>query len=58
MLPITEEIRKIILREGSEIEIANVARKNGVLGLRESGLLKAKEGVTSLAEVLANTNIE
>ncbi len=58
VLPITEEIRKIILREGSEIEIANVARKNGVLGLRESGLLKAKEGVTSLAEVLANTNIE
>ncbi len=58
VLPITEEIKKIILREGSELEIANVARQNGVLGLRESGLLKAKEGITSLAEVLANTNIE
>lgn len=58
VLPITEEIRKVILREGSEIEIASIARKNGVLGLRESGLLKAKEGITSLEEVLANTNIE
>ena len=58
VLPITEEIKKIILREGSEIEISNVARKNGILGLRESGLLKAKEGITSFAEILANTNIE
>ncbi len=58
VMPITEEIRKIILREGTDIEIANASRENGVLGLREAGLLKVKEGITSLAEVLATTNID
>lgn len=58
VMPITEEIRKIILREGTDIEIAVESRANGVLGLREAGLMKAKEGITSLAEVLATTNID
>lgn len=58
VMPITEEIRKIILREGSDIEIATEAKNNGVLGLREAGLHKVKLGVTSLAEVVANTNID
>jgi type IV pilus assembly protein PilB len=58
VMPITEEIRKIILRDGTDIEIAVESRKNGVLGLREAGLLKVKDGVTSLAEVVATTNID
>jgi type IV pilus assembly protein PilB len=58
VMPITEEMRKIILRDGTDIEIAVESRKNGVLGLREAGLMKAKEGVTSLAEVVASTNID
>jgi type IV pilus assembly protein PilB len=58
VMPITEEIRKIILKEGTDIEIAVESRSAGVLGLREAGLMKAKEGVTSLAEVLATTNID
>ncbi len=58
VMPITEEIRKIILREGTDIEIAVESRSNGVLGLREAGLLKVKEGITSLEEVLATTNID
>lgn len=58
VMPITEEIRKIILREGTDIEIAVESRANGVLGLREAGLLKVKEGITSLAEILATTNID
>lgn len=58
IMPITEEIRKIILIEGTDVEIANASRENGVLGLREAGLLKVKEGITSLSEVLATTNID
>ena len=58
VMPVTEEIRKIILKEGTDIEIAEEARKNGVLGLREAGLLKVKEGITSLEEVLGATNID
>ncbi|NCQ52181.1 type IV-A pilus assembly ATPase PilB [archaeon] len=58
VMPITEEIRKIILREGTDIEIAVEAKLNGVLSLRESGLLKAKEGITSVAEVIATTNLD
>jgi type IV pilus assembly protein PilB len=58
VMPITEEMRKIILSEGTDIQIAVESRKNGVLGLREAGLMKVKEGVTSLAEVVATTNID
>jgi type IV pilus assembly protein PilB len=58
VMPITEEMRKIILRDGTDIEIAVESRKNGVLGLREAGLMKAKEGVTSVSEVVAATNID
>ncbi len=58
VMPITEEIRKIILREGTDIEIAQEARRNGVYGLREAGLKKVKDGITSLEEVLATTNLD
>jgi type IV pilus assembly protein PilB len=58
VMPVTEEIRKIILRSGTDIEIAESSRNSGVLGLREAGLKKVKEGITSLAEVLGTTNID
>lgn len=58
VMPVTEEIRKIILREGTDIEIAVASRSAGVYSLREAGLLKVKDGITSLAEVLATTNID
>lgn len=58
VMPVTEEIRKIILREGTDIEIAVASRNSGVYSLREAGLLKVKDGITSLAEVLATTNLD
>lgn len=58
VMPITEEIRKIILSEGTDIDIAAAARRNGVLSLREAGLRKVKEGITSLEEVLGTTNLD
>ncbi len=56
VMPITEEINRIILTNGSSVDIAEQARIEGVLNLREAGLLKVKQGQTSLEEVLACTN--
>lgn len=56
VMPITEAMQQIILSHGTALQIAEQARKDGVLSLREAGLLKVKQGVTSLEEVLATTN--
>ncbi|MCU0956866.1 MAG: type IV-A pilus assembly ATPase PilB [Hydrogenophaga sp.] len=56
VMPITEEIQRIILRGGSALDIAQQASKEGVRTLRESGLLKVRQGMTSLEEVLSVTN--
>lgn len=56
VMPISEDIQRIILRDGSALEIAEQARAEGVRSLRESGLHKARLGFTSLEEVLAVTN--
>lgn len=56
VMPISEEIQRIILRDGSAPDIAEQARREGVRSLRESGLHKVKIGLTSLEEVLAVTN--
>ncbi len=52
VMPLTEEIAKIILSGGSAIQIAEAgAKAEGIRDLRASALLKAKNGVTSLAEI-------
>jgi type IV pilus assembly protein PilB len=56
VMPITEEIQRIILKGGSSLEIAQQAQREGVKNLRQSGLLKARQGVTSVEEVLGCTN--
>ena len=56
VMPISEEINRIIMQNGNAIEIAQQARREGVKDLRQSGLLKVKQGVTSLEEVEAVTN--
>ena len=57
VMPISEEMQQIILREGSALDIAAQAKREGVKSLRESGLDKVQLGVTSLEEVLAVTNM-
>lgn len=57
VMPITEAIQRIILRDGSALELAAQAQREGVKSLRESGLEKVRQGVTSLEEVLAVTNL-
>ncbi|PRC91395.1 type IV-A pilus assembly ATPase PilB [Solimicrobium silvestre] len=56
LMPITEEIERIILAHGSALDIENQAKSEGVRTLRESGLMKVKQGLTSLEEVLGCTN--
>jgi type IV pilus assembly protein PilB len=56
VMPISDEMRQIIMRNGTSIDIAEQAQKEGVRTLRQSGLLKVKQGVTSLEEVEAVTN--
>lgn len=56
VMPISEEIQRIILRDGSALEIGEQAQREGVRTLRQAGLRKVKLGLTSLEEVLAVTN--
>jgi len=56
VMPVTEAIQNIILKGGSSIEIAQQAQREGVKNLRQSGLLKVRQGMTSLEEVLGCTN--
>jgi type IV pilus assembly protein PilB len=56
IMPITENIERIILAHGTALEIEEQARVDGVKTLRESGLVKVKQGLTSLEEVLGCTN--
>ena len=56
VMPISEEIQRIILRDGSALDIAKQAALEGVESLRRAGLNKVRQGLTSLEEVLAVTN--
>ncbi|WP_201313633.1 type IV-A pilus assembly ATPase PilB [Dyella sp. EPa41] len=51
VMPMLEEIQKIILQGGNALQIAEVSRKAGINDMRASALLKVKKGVTSLAEI-------
>jgi type IV pilus assembly protein PilB len=56
IMPITENIERIILAHGTALEIEEQARIDGVKTLREAGLVKVKQGLTSLEEVVGCTN--
>ena len=56
VMPVTDEIQRIILSQGTAPDIANAAQRDGVRDLRQSGLVKVKIGVTTLEEVISCTN--
>jgi type IV pilus assembly protein PilB len=56
VMPITEAIQRIILTEGTAMDIAKQAQAEGVRDLRQSGLVKVRVGVTTLEEVITVTN--
>ena len=51
VVKLTDPIKRIVMEDGNSIQIADVARKEGFNDLHRSGLIKAMQGVTSLAEV-------
>ena len=51
VLPISEKMRALILRGGNSMEMAQLAKAEGVNDLRASGLLKVRQGITSLEEI-------
>jgi type IV pilus assembly protein PilB len=56
LMPITPAIEELILTHGNAMQIAAQAEREGVNSLRRSGLMKVKQGLTSLEEVLGCTN--
>jgi type IV pilus assembly protein PilB len=56
VMPVTPEIGAIIMRGGNQLDIENQAKKEGVPDLRQSGLKKVMDGITSLDEVELATN--
>jgi type IV pilus assembly protein PilB len=56
VMPITDEMRQLIMRGSNTLDLAEQAQKEGVKNLRQSGLLKVKQGITSLEEIEAITN--
>ena len=51
VMPMNEDIQRIILAGGSAMQIADQARLDGIRDLRASALMKVKQGVLSLAEI-------
>jgi type IV pilus assembly protein PilB len=56
VMPITEAIQRIILSQGTALDIAKQAESEGVRDLRQSGLIKVRSGATTLEEVISVTN--
>jgi type IV pilus assembly protein PilB len=56
VMPISDEMSRIIMKNGTSIDLADQSRREGILDLRQSGLRKVKAGLTSLEEVEAVTN--
>jgi len=51
VMPMTEEIQRIVLEGGNAMQIAAAAQRSGIADLRRSALRKVKAGITSLAEI-------
>lgn len=51
VLPVSEEMGKLIMRSGTSYEIAEQAQKEGIPDIRQSALKKVKDGLTSIEEI-------
>ncbi|MGD8937534.1 MAG: type IV-A pilus assembly ATPase PilB, partial [Thiogranum sp.] len=51
VMPVSEAMGRIIMENGNAIQLADQARSEGVADLRESGLKKVRDGITSLEEI-------
>ena len=57
VMPISEKIKTLIMEGCTEVDIETQALAEGITDLRQSGLLKVKEGITSLEEIERVTNV-
>ena len=57
VMPVSDAMREVIMRGGTSIDLARQAAQEGVQTMRQNGLRRVKEGVTSLEEVLRVTNL-
>ena len=55
VMDVDEEMRELILSGGSANELRQQAMEDGMIGLRQSGLQKIREGVTTMEEVIRET---
>jgi len=55
VMPISEELRDLILKNATTAEMRDLAQRQGMRTLRQSGLLKILEGVTTIEEILRVT---
>ncbi|MDP5147741.1 type IV-A pilus assembly ATPase PilB [Shewanella sp. ULN5] len=51
VMKMSDEIARIIMEGGNSLHIATLAKEQGMRDLRQSGLLKVTQGVTSIAEI-------
>ena len=56
VMPISDDMQRLILADASAMDIALQSQKEGVRSLRQSALHKVRTGMTSLEEVIAVTN--
>jgi type IV pilus assembly protein PilB len=57
VMDITDELRELILSGASSLELKQKAIEEGMITLRRSGLIKIKNGVTSIEEVVRETTL-
>jgi len=55
VMPVTQEVRDLILRNAPTLEIREVAQSQGMQSLRQNAMKKVLEGVTTVDEVLRVT---
>jgi len=55
VMPMKEEVKELVLSRASTTEIKKEAMRLGMKTLRQSGIMKIKEGVTTIEEVLRST---
>ena len=58
VLPVTERIKEMIMKGGTSGEIREAAQAEGMMTLKQAGLKKVREGVTSLEDAMELTGGE
>jgi type IV pilus assembly protein PilB len=55
VMEMTQELKEAVIRNANVVELKKIAIAGGMITLRQSGLLKVKEGITTIEEVVRET---